>query len=91
MHEPVVEGLEEYLAGEARGARLEAIEQHLAECAACRENVMALRAQQELLRELRSPVVTGPAPGFYARVMERIEAQRARSGRSFCNLLSAGG
>ncbi len=79
MHEPVVEGLEEYLAGEARGVRLAAIEQHLAGCADCRGAVEALRAQQQLLRELRTPVVTGPAPGFYARVMERIEAQRTRS------------
>lgn len=79
MHEPVVEGLEEYLAGEARGARLAAIEQHLEGCAACREDMAALRAQQQLLRELRSPAVAGPAPGFYARVMERIEAQRASS------------
>ncbi|MGQ9918014.1 MAG: anti-sigma factor family protein [Bryobacteraceae bacterium] len=79
MHEPVVEGLEEYLAGEGPGTRMTALEQHLAGCAACRETVEALRAQQQLLRELRSPRGAAPAPGFYARVMERIESQRARS------------
>lgn len=79
MHEPVVEGLEEYLAGTAKGARLAGIRRHLEGCAACRQAVEAMRAQQGLLQELRSGIEMGPAPGFYARVMERIESQRARS------------
>jgi hypothetical protein len=51
----------------------------LAACAECREEVDAMRMQTELLR---SWSLTGdvpevePRPGFYARVLERIEAQR---------------
>ncbi len=79
MHEPVVDGLEEYLAGSARGARLAAIEQHLASCQSCRSAVEQMRAHQQLFRELRSPAQLGPAPGFYARVRQRIDARRAAS------------
>ncbi len=79
MHEPVVDGLEEYLAGNSGGPRLAAIEQHLAGCASCRQAVEAMQKQQQVLRSLRSPREMAPAPGFYARVMDRIEAQRALS------------
>ncbi|MFZ5928053.1 MAG: hypothetical protein ACOYX1_11455 [Acidobacteriota bacterium] len=79
MHEPVVDGLEEYLAGSACGARLAAIEQHLASCQSCRFAVEQMRAHQQLLLELRSPSDVGPAPGFYARVRQRIDARRAAS------------
>jgi len=34
-----------------------------------------MREQASLLRELRPPAGAEPRPGFYARVMERIEAQ----------------
>lgn len=79
MHEPVVDGLEEYLAGSARGARLAAIEQHLASCEPCRLAIAQMRAHQQILQQLRSPGQLGPAPGFYARVRQRIEARRASS------------
>lgn len=79
MHEPVVDGLEEYLAGTARGGRLAAIEQHLASCQLCRDTIAAMRVQQQVLLELRCPEPVTPAPGFYARVLERIEARRAAS------------
>lgn len=46
---------------------------HLAECEACRDEIAAMREQAEMLRELRADVE--PRPGFYARVLERIEAQ----------------
>lgn len=79
MHEPVVDGLEEYLAGSATEQRLAIIEQHLAACAECRRELAAMRSQQALLRELRLPEPASPAPGFCARVMARIEARRAAS------------
>ncbi|HML18235.1 MAG TPA: hypothetical protein VK419_14495 [Bryobacteraceae bacterium] len=50
---------------------------HLAECEACRDEIAAMREQAEMLRELRADVE--PRPGFYARVLERIEAQGAGS------------
>src|SRR5713226_10383404 len=54
-------------------------EQHLAECAECSDEVAAMREQAALLRELRAPDEIEPRGGFYARVMERIEAQGAGS------------
>ena len=50
---------------------------HLGACSGCREQVAALQAQARMLHILRAPAEDlHPAPGFYARVMERIEAQR---------------
>lgn len=79
MHEPVVDGLEEYLAGSAGGERLAAIERHLAVCQSCRQTIQAMHAHGQLLRELRGPEAAGPAAGFYLRVRRRIDAQRAAS------------
>jgi predicted anti-sigma-YlaC factor YlaD len=50
---------------------------HLNECEQCRAEVEAMRRQAETLRELRTDAE--PQPGFYARVMERIETQGALS------------
>jgi len=52
---------------------------HLDECADCRTEISALRAQQRLLRSLRLPEEAEPRAGFYARVIERIESQGAAS------------
>jgi hypothetical protein len=52
---------------------------HLEECRECREEVDALSEQTALLRSLRPAAEFEPRPGFYARVMERIEAQGAGS------------
>lgn len=79
MHEPVVDGLEEYLAGRAAGKHLAAIEGHLAVCEPCRRAIEEMRSHQLLIRELRGPAEVGPAPGFYARVRMRIDARRADS------------
>jgi len=49
---------------------------HLAQCEECRQEVSALREQAALLHTLRPDQETAPRAGFYARVMERIEAQR---------------
>jgi predicted anti-sigma-YlaC factor YlaD len=46
---------------------------HLNECEECRREVEAMREQAATLRDLRTEA--DPQPGFYARVMERIEAQ----------------
>lgn len=79
MHEPVIDGLEDYLAGTACGPQLAAIERHLAACQPCRLAVEQMRTHQQLLVALRSPGDFGPAPGFFARVMHRIEARRKAS------------
>src|SRR6202040_2948978 len=51
--------------------------EHLAQCEECRIEIQRMREQRALLRELRAPegFADEPRPGFYARVMERIEAE----------------
>ncbi|MBI4903805.1 MAG: hypothetical protein HY820_09225 [Acidobacteria bacterium] len=71
MCPPVREGLESYLAGKPDANLL----RHLDGCIDCREQTQKLREQSLVIRSLRVEEVE-PSPGFYARVMERIEAQR---------------
>lgn len=44
-----------------------------------REEIAAMQEQAAWMRSLRAPADCEPKPGFYARVMERIDAQRAIS------------
>lgn len=75
MHRLVRENLEEVLGGAESAAT-----RHLAECTDCRDEVAAMRKQAALLRTLRTPAEeVEPRPGFYARVLERIEAQAPAS------------
>ena len=71
MHEPLVGRLEQYLNGE----RSTEVDEHLQACAACRAEVEAMSKQATLLRVLKAPRAAEPDPGFYARVMTRIEGQ----------------
>jgi hypothetical protein len=80
MHRLIQDHLEEVLA-ESNPNGSGPAAPHLAECAECRDEVSALRHHAAMLRLLRAPVsanddTLAPRPGFYARVMERIEAQR---------------
>lgn len=70
MHEPLLDGLEDYLEG--KGITLEG-ERHLAQCASCREELALMKAHAALLRALRAPSDVEPRAGFYSRVMNRIE------------------
>jgi hypothetical protein len=74
MHREVREKLEEILAG--TGDVL--CERHLKKCEECNAEVAAMREQRGLLHSLR-PGQIEPSAGFYARVMERIEAQGVAS------------
>ena len=71
MHQPVREELENYLAGGAPPSNR--FDQHLRECAECAAEVGVLREQAGLVRALRVDEAIEPAPGFYARVLNRIE------------------
>src|SRR5206468_667822 len=53
--------------------------EHLAACEECRNEVAAMRQQSTLLRQWRAGVEVEPRAGFYARVLERIEAQTPAS------------
>jgi predicted anti-sigma-YlaC factor YlaD len=79
MHQPIRERLEQYLGGTEDAGGVRRIESHLAECGKCRRQVEGMRRQAALLRVLRPEAELDPAPGFYARVMDRIETQRSAS------------
>ncbi len=76
MHRVIRDHLEEMLA-ESRTVSRRAPGRTSKECEDCRGEVAAMREQAALLRVLRTPseAQVEPRAGFYARVMERIEAE----------------
>jgi anti-sigma factor RsiW len=79
MHGLIKDGLEDYLRGvPGRKLPLE-FEEHLRSCEECREEVSWMQEQSRLLRGLAPGRDVEASPGFYARVMERIEAQQGSS------------
>ncbi len=85
MHQPIRDGLEAYLRSGENHEFLLAFRAHLNACEECRATVERMKLQSEMLRALRAPEVE-LAPGFYARVMSRVEAQR-HTPPSFWSLL----
>lgn len=79
MHDVVKKQLEELLEGQANRAPLEQVRRHLEACEPCRREVELMRWQARLLQGLRAPEQSVPQPGFYARVMARVESQRNSS------------
>lgn len=73
MHHVMRDRLEKALAGTPD----EETRRHLAECPDCSAEFGFMLEQSEALRLLRSPAELEPRAGFYARVMERIEAEGA--------------
>jgi predicted anti-sigma-YlaC factor YlaD len=71
MHEPLKEQLEDYLQGRAAPE----VHEHLANCTSCKRTVDEMLRQSSLLRALKNSREVDPPPGFYARVMSRIETQ----------------
>jgi len=72
MHEPLKERIEDYLQG---GNDLPDVERHLEQCESCRAEVIEMKKHSELLRSMKAPREWEPSPGFYGRVMNRIETQ----------------
>ena len=72
MHRLVEENLEEVLKG---ATREHPASRHLAECPECRNEVAVMRDHSEMLGRWRDRSGVEPPAGFYARVLERIEAQ----------------
>ena len=79
MNKRIVDELERYLADELSGGALESFEADLNRDPDARREIGEFRQQSEMLRTLRPDGAMEPAPGFYARVMERIENQAAGS------------
>jgi hypothetical protein len=80
MHREIRQNLEDFLRGDdhkiASGLPVE-LQRHLGECRECTDELGSIEAQSQLLRSLGSDRNVEPRAGFYARVMERIEAQPA--------------
>ena len=70
MHQPVRNELEDYLAG--KPSLSDDFGNHLKACRECAVELEVLREQARLVGVLRASEVE-PAPGFYARVLNRIE------------------
>ena len=79
MHQPIENGIEDYLTGRAGTENCRDFVAHLAVCVECAAEVGLMKQQAEWMRELRPPADAEPSAGFYARVMDRIEAQSAKS------------
>lgn len=80
MQEPIRQRLEEYLSGMDPSSRRE-YESLLARDQSARQEIDTMKEQAGLLRSLRAreEEELAPEPGFYARVMDRIESQRPLS------------
>jgi len=70
MNHPDEQRLIEYAGGDAAGMR--DVEQHLSECAACRESVAALR---RVLAAASAMEVPEPGAGFESRMWRRVAAE----------------
>lgn len=79
MHGSIRNRLEDLLAAKAPAAGDKGLAQHLAACTECASEVRTMRSQKEMLELLRTPEEIEPAPGFYARVLQRIEDSPVRS------------
>jgi anti-sigma factor RsiW len=78
MHRPLHENLEGYLSGTLLPTEQRALDTHLASCSGCRNELAVLQGSARDLRLLRpsEDLEDSMAPGFFLRVMERIEEQR---------------
>jgi hypothetical protein len=79
MHEPIRENLEKYLSHPGDQDLPLEFRAHMESCEKCRKEAQGMEVQARLLRVLRASEEKEPYPGFYARVVERIEVQRAGS------------
>ncbi len=79
MHESIRRRLEELLSAGSSSGGQGSPDGHLASCRECSSEVAAMQSQAVLLRSLRAPEDAEPSPGFYARVIQRIEEAGVRS------------
>jgi hypothetical protein len=69
MHGPVRDKLEDLLAA----GKHQPAPDHLAFCQECLSEVESMKWQSRQVADLRAPELMEPAPGFYARVLQKIE------------------
>jgi hypothetical protein len=74
MHDPIRENLEDFLTGSS-GQMPREFQAHLDACEECASELRQLQVHSGMLRSLKCDADVEARPGFYARVMERIEAR----------------
>lgn len=74
MHGSMRDRLEALLAAGKGVAEDEGLATHLLSCKECSSEFASMREHSELLKSLRAPGDLEPAPGFYGRVLQRLEA-----------------
>jgi anti-sigma factor RsiW len=80
MHAIIEDHLEHYLAHGQAPADVPDFAEHLATCPDCREEVALFAKHSHLIRgALHCAETPEPRPGFYARVMDRIDSERQPS------------
>jgi hypothetical protein len=72
MHLPVSDNLEEYLSRRGGCEMPREMAAHLRECRDCARELAQIERQATMLLSLRAGTCE-PSPGFYARVMDRID------------------
>ena len=75
MHQPIQDRVEEYMNDPGDRKIPPEFHAHLGKCSSCAQEVEAFQTQRLSLRSLRASVNAEPSPGFYARVLSRIEEQ----------------
>ncbi len=79
MHALIRDRLEDYLRHTpGKKVPLE-VEEHLRTCDECRDELSWMQEQSQMLRALAPARTFDPPAGFYARVLERIEARETPS------------
>src|SRR5712692_5974530 len=76
-HNWVLENLESYSAGGLNAEERERLEAHLPECASCSQALQDIRAADEQLESLFSPI--RPQPGFEDRMISGLRTASARN------------
>ncbi len=79
MHGAIRDRLEDLLRAERPVTQHGETADHLSSCSECLSEIKQMKGQAELLRSLRAPGDIDPAPGFYARVLQRIEERKKDS------------
>lgn len=79
MHRFIRDRLEDLLAARGNASGNRQVSAHLSSCDECSSALLSMQTQAELLTTLRAPEEVEPAPGFYARVLQRIEERAKES------------
>ncbi len=73
MHGSIRDQLENLLAAGEPATGQTKLGAHLAQCPECSSELKVMREQNSILRSMRAGEEFEPLPGFYARVLQRIE------------------